>query len=109
MNKIKKGDMVIVIAGKDKGKKGTVQSVIAGGDSLIVEGINLAKKAVKANPNTGDRGGIVDKTMPIHSSNVMVFDPTTQKGSRVGIRTLKDGQRVRYFKGSDELVQEVKG
>lgn len=109
MQKIKKGDMVIAISGKDKGKKGAVLAVLEGGEFLLVEGINVAKKTVKANPNTGERGGFTDKVMPIRRSNVMCFDPTTQKGSRVGIRTLKDGQRVRYYKGSDELVQEVKG
>lgn len=105
MNKIKKGDEVIVITGKDKGKRGTVLSVIDQGEKLLVEGINDAKKHVKANPNTGERGGIVSKTMPIHRSNVMVYDPTKQKGSRVGIRILKDGQRARYFKSSDQLVE----
>lgn len=105
MNKIKKGDEVIVIAGKDKGKRGTVLSVIDQGEKLLVEGVNDAKKHVKANPNTGERGGIVSKTMPIHRSNVMVYDPTKQKGSRVGIRILKDGQRARYFKSSDQLVE----
>ena len=108
MNKIKKGDEVIVIAGKDKGKKGTIVSLVDGGERLIVEGVNLAKKHVKANPNTGERGGIVTKAMPIHRSNVMVFDSTAKKGSRVGIRILKDGQRARYFKGSDQLVDIVK-
>ena len=104
MNKIRKGDEVIVIAGKDKGKKGTVLSVVNGGERLLVDGINVAKKNVKANPNTGERGGIVAKTMPIHHSNVMVYDPAKQKGSRVGIRVLKDGQRVRFLKASDQLV-----
>lgn len=104
MNKIKKGDDVIVIAGKDKGKRGTVLSVLEGGEKLLVEGINTAKKHVKANPNAGERGGIVSKTMPIHRSNVMVYDSAEKKGSRVGIRILKDGQRVRYFKNSDQLV-----
>lgn len=104
MNKIKKGDEVIVIAGKDKGKKGVVLTLIDGGKKLLVEGIALAKKHVKANPNAGERGGIVTKSMPIDRSNVMVYDPTKQKGSRVGIRTLKDGKRVRYFKASDQLV-----
>ena len=103
MNKIRKGDEVIVIAGKDKGKRGTVLSV--SGEKLLVDGINIAKKSVKANPNTGERGGIVSKTMPIHRSNVMVYDPTKQKGSRVGIRVLKDGQRVRYLKASDQLIE----
>lgn len=104
MNKIKKNDEVIVIAGKDKGKRGAVLSVLKNGEWLVIEGINIAKKHVKANPNAGERGGIVQKAMPIHRSNVMVYDPTKQKGSRVGIRVLKDGQRVRYFKASDQLV-----
>jgi large subunit ribosomal protein L24 len=104
MNKIKKGDDVIVITGKDKGKRGTVLSVIDNGQKLLVEGINVAKKHVKANPNAGERGGIVSKAMPIHRSNVMVYDQTTQKGSRVGIRVLKDGQRARFLKASDQLV-----
>lgn len=108
MNKIKKGDEVIVIAGKDKGKRGTVLSIVDGGERLLIEGINVAKKHVKANPNTGERGGIVSKPMPIHRSNVMVYDASKQKGSRVGIRVLKDGQRVRYFKASDQVV-DVKG
>ena len=108
MNKIKKGDEVIVIAGKDKGKKGTVLSLVENGERLLVEGINMAKKHVKANPNTGERGGVTPKTMPIHRSNVMVYDTTSQKGSRVGIRTLKDGQRVRYLKASDQLVEVKK-
>lgn len=105
MNKIKKGDEVIIIAGKDKGKRGTVLSVLEKGKRLLIEGINIAKKHVKANPNTGERGGIVSKSMPIHRSNVMVYDPTKQKGSRVGIRVLEDGQCVRYFKASDQLVE----
>jgi len=104
MNKIKKGDDVIVTTGKDKGKRGTVLSVIDNGQKLLVEGINVAKKHVKANPNAGERGGIVSKAMPIHRSNVMVYDQTTQKGSRVGIRVLKDGQRARFLKASDQLV-----
>lgn len=104
MNKIKKGDEVIVITGKDKGKKGSVLSVVDKGERLLVEGINLAKKHTKGNPNTGERGGIVSKTMPIHRSNVMVYDSTKQKGTRIGIRTLKDGQRVRYAKASDQQV-----
>ncbi len=104
MNKIKKGDEVIVIAGKDKGKKGVVLTVVDKGEKLLVEGINLVKKNVKANPNTGEQGGIITKPMPIHRSNVMVYDSAKQKGCRVGIRVLKDGQRVRYSKASNELV-----
>jgi large subunit ribosomal protein L24 len=104
MKKIRKGDEVIVIAGKDKGKRGTVLSIVDGGEKLLVEGVNVAKKNVKANPNAGERGGIVNKTMPIHCSNVMVYDVTSQKGTRIGIRILKDGQRVRFAKASDQLV-----
>lgn len=104
MNKIKKGDEVIVIAGKDKGKRGMVLSMGDGGERLLVEGVNLVKKHTKGNPDKGDPGGIVAKAMPIRRSNVMVYDPTKEKGSRVGIRTLKDGTRVRYFKASDQLV-----
>src|SRR5439155_26885217 len=102
MNKIKKGDEIIIITGKDKGKRGVVLSLVEGGKKLLVEGMNLAKKHVKANPNTGERGGIISKAMPIDRSNVMVYDQTSQKGSRVGIRVLKDGQRVRILKASDK-------
>jgi large subunit ribosomal protein L24 len=105
MNKIKKGDEIIVTTGKDKGKRGSVLSLVDGGRKLLVEGINLAKKHVKANPNTGERGGIVSKAMPIDRSNVMVYDQSTQKGSKVGIRILKDGQRVRFLKASDQVIE----
>jgi large subunit ribosomal protein L24 len=104
MNKIKKGDEVVVIAGKDKGKRGAILTVLDDGAKFIIEGINEAKKSVKANPNTGERGGIVAKAMPIDRSNVMLYDANKKKGSRVGIRILKDGQRARYFKSSNELV-----
>ena len=105
MNKIKKGDEVIVIAGKDKGRKGVVLSVLDKGQKLLVEGVNVVKKHLKGNPNSGEQGGIVSKTMPIHHSNVMVYDQTAQKGSRVGIKVLKDGQRMRFLKASDQLVE----
>jgi large subunit ribosomal protein L24 len=108
MKKIKKGDEVIVIAGKDKGKRGTVQQVIDGGAKLLVAGINMMKKHVKPNPNAGIEGGIVELARPLHHSNVMAFDPTTKKGSRIGIRTLKDGARERFYKASNELV-DIKG
>lgn len=104
MNKIKKGDTVIVIAGKDKGKKGIVLSVINKGERFLVEGINLAKKHIKANPNSGERGGIISKPMSIHRSNVMLHDEISKKGSRVGIRTLENGERARYFKTTDQLI-----
>lgn len=104
MRKIKKGDEIIVIAGKDKGKKGTVLAVLLQGGKLLVDGINTVKKHVKANPNAGERGGIVIKTLPIHSSNVMLYDAASDKGSRVGIKTLEDGRKVRYFKSTNEIV-----
>lgn len=101
MNKLKKGDQVQVIAGKDKGKIGTIIS-IERDDKVIVEGVNIARKHVKPNPNAGVQGGIIDKTMPIHVSNVMYYDG--KERTRVGIRTLKDGQRVRFAKSSDEAI-----
>lgn|SRR3990167_6724526 len=104
MKKIKKGDEVIIIAGKDKGKRGAVLTVLDCGNKILVDGINLAKKHVKANPNAGERGGVVSKPMPIHCSNVMLYDATTQKGSRVGVRVQDDGRKVRYFKSSNEVV-----
>lgn len=104
MRKIKKGDEIIVITGKDKGRKGLVLSVVQEGEKLIVEGINTVKKHVKANPNTGDRGGIIIKTQPIHRSNVMLYDQASGKGSRVGIRVLEDGRKVRYLKETDEVI-----
>lgn len=104
MKKIKKGDEVIVIAGKDKGKKGMVQAVLDNGAKLLVEGINTVRKHVKANPNTGERGGIVIKVLPLHRSNVMLVDSSTGKGDRVGIKVLADGRKVRYFKSTNEQV-----
>lgn len=104
MNKIKKGDEVILIAGKDKGRKGVVLAVLMRGEKLLIEGINTVKKHTKANPNTGDRGGIVLKTLPVHRSNVMLYNPATEKGSRVRIKTLDDGRKVRVFTSNDEVI-----
>ena len=100
--RIRKGDDVIVIAGKDKGKRGTVLAVLE--DRVIVENINLAKKHQKPNPNKGEPGGIVDKEMPLHISNVALFNPATNKGDRVGFKTLEDGRKVRVFKSNGEVV-----
>jgi large subunit ribosomal protein L24 len=108
MMKIKKGDEVIVITGKDKGKKGVILSLVDNGMKLIVDGINLAKKHVKANPNANQQGGIIEKPMAIHRSNVMLYDQSKGKGSRIGIRNLTDGKRVRYYKTSDQLVETQK-
>ena len=103
MEKIKTNDEVIVITGKDKGKRGLVKQRV-GLDHLVVDGINLAKKAMKPNPMTGATGGIVDKLMPIHISNVALFNAATGKADRVGVK-LVDGKRVRVFKSSGEVVK----
>jgi len=103
MHKIRKGDEVIVIAGKDKGKRGSVLHVYAD-DRVSVEGVNLAKKHLKANPNKGETGGIIDREMPLHISNVALYNAATEKADRVGFRILKDGQKVRYFKSNNEVV-----
>ncbi len=103
MEKIRKNDEVIVLTGKDKGKRGVVQQRV---DALhvIVEGVNVVKKAVKPNPMTGAVGGIVDKTMPIHISNVALFNAATGKADRVGVK-LVDGKRVRVYKSNGEVVK----
>lgn len=103
MNKIRKGDEVIVIAGKDKGRRGTVLQIFPDA-RVLVEGVNTAKKHRKANPNMGIEGGIIDQDMPIDVSNVMVFNPKAKKGDRIGIRANKDGERVRFFKSNDDVV-----
>jgi large subunit ribosomal protein L24 len=104
MNKIRKGDEVIVIAGKDKGRRGTVLRIIDDA-KVLVEGINVAKKHTKPNPNLGVEGGIVDREMPIDISNVLVFNPKTKNGDRVGIRVSADGKKKeRVFKSSGENV-----
>ncbi len=103
MNRIKKGDDVIITAGKDKGRRGTVLRVLDN-DRVLVEGINVVKKHQKGNPNTGQAGGIVDKEMPIHASNLMPYNPVSKKGDRIGVRTLEDGTRVRYYKSNNEVV-----
>tara|TARA_B110000240_G_C13484815_1_gene446917 strand:+ start:1029 stop:1346 length:318 start_codon:yes stop_codon:yes gene_type:complete len=103
MNKIKKGDEVIVNAGKDKGRRGTVMQVLVDG-RVLVEGVNMVKKTQKPNPNAGVTGGIIDKEMAMDRSNLMMFNPGSGKGDRVGIKTLKDNTKVRYFKSNGEVV-----
>ena len=103
MEKIRKGDEVVVITGKDKGKRGTVLTRVDA-ERVLVEGVNRAKKHVKPNPVKGVAGGIVDKDMPIHLSNVALFNPATKKADRVGIKVLEDGRKVRVFKSNGELV-----
>lgn len=104
MRKIRKGDDVIVTAGKDKGKRGTVLRVIGDGERLVVEGVGRVKKHQKPNPMKGVVGGIVEKEMPIHVSNVALFNPVTQRADRVGFRVLEDGRKVRVFKSNGEVV-----
>lgn len=103
MRKIKKGDEVIVTTGKDKGRRGTVLNVLSDVRALV-ENINIVKKHTKPNPNAGVEGGIIEKEMPIHISNVMIYNPATKKGDRVGIRLLEDGRKVRYFKSNNEVL-----
>lgn len=103
MNKIRKGDEVIVTAGKDKGRRGTVLQVLDY-ERVLVEGINIAKKHQKPNPNAGVPGGIVDHTMPMSISNVLVFNPKSKKGERVGFRVNADGSKERVFRGSGHSV-----
>ena len=104
MRKIRKGDEVVVLAGKDKGKTGTVLSVLRADDKVIVENINMAKRHTKGNPMQGMAGGIVEKEMPLHISNVAILNPVTKKADRVGFRKLEDGRKVRFFKSNDEVV-----
>ena len=103
MNKIRKNDDVIVIAGKDKGKRGSVTRVLPG-DRVIVENVNMVKRHTKPNPNSGIAGGIVEKEAPLHISNIALFNPVTKKADRVGIKTLEDGRKVRVFKSNNEVV-----
>jgi large subunit ribosomal protein L24 len=100
MNKIRKGDEVIVTTGKDKGRRGTVLQVFDD-ERILVEGVNIAKKHIKPNPNIGELGGIKDTAMPLELSNVLVFNPKSKKGERIGFRVEKDGKKVRIFKSGD--------
>ena len=104
MNKIRTGDQVIVLTGRDKGKRGVVTSRVDA-DHLVVEGVNVVKKHVRPNPLKGTQGGIVDKTMPIHQSNVAIFNAATGKADRVGIKVQADGTRVRVFKSSGAEIK----
>ena len=103
MLKIKKGDEVIVIAGRSKGLRGNVLKRLDDG-RLMVENVNMVKKHVKGNPRSGEGGGITDQESPIQLSNVMLFNPNTQKGDRVGFKTLEDNRKVRYFKSNGEVI-----
>jgi large subunit ribosomal protein L24 len=103
VQRIKQGDEVVVIAGKDKGRRGNVVKVFPDG-KLVVENVNVARKHQKPNPQAGVAGGIVEKEKPLDPSNVMLYNPTTSKGDRVGVRKLSDGRKVRFFKSNGEVV-----
>lgn len=103
MNKIKKGDTVAVLTGRDRGKRGTVVRVYAD-DRVVVEGINLVKRHTRPNPQAGIAGGIVEKEAALQISNVALYNPMTRKPDRVGIRVLEDGRKVRFFKSNGEVV-----
>lgn len=103
MSKIRKGDEVIVIAGRDKGKRGTVSRIISG-EQLLVEGVNVVKRHTRPNPSKGTTGGIIEKEMPIHRSNIALYNPQLSKADRIGIKRLEDGKKVRFFKSTDEVV-----
>jgi large subunit ribosomal protein L24 len=103
MNKIRKGDEVMVLTGKDRGRRGVVMRRVDD-ERLLVEGVNKAKKHMRPNPLKGEVGGIVEKEMPIHISNVALFNPATKKGDRVGVKVLEDGRKVRFFKSNGEMV-----
>jgi large subunit ribosomal protein L24 len=103
MKKIRKGDTVILIAGRDKGRRGAVIEVLAD-DRVRVEGLNMSKKHQRPNPQMGVAGGIIEREAPVHVSNVQILNPATQKGDRVGFRSLEDGRKVRVFKSNKEMV-----
>ncbi|MFL6550452.1 MAG: 50S ribosomal protein L24 [Povalibacter sp.] len=102
MNKIRKGDEVVVTAGRDKGRRGTVIKVLEG--QVVVENVNMVKRHTKPNPQRNVQGGIVQKEAAIDISNVALWNPVTKKGDRVGLRTLQDGRKVRFFKSNKEVV-----
>ena len=103
MNKIRKGDEVVVITGREKGRRGTVIKVLPN-ERVLVENVNMVKRHTRPNPQRGVQGGIVEKEAALHLSNVQLWNPVAKKGDRVGIRTLADGRRVRFFKSNDEVV-----
>lgn len=103
MKRIRKGDQVVVVSGKDKGRQGMVLKITSD-DRVLVEAVNMAKKHTKANPMQGIEGGIIEKEMPLHISNIMLFNPMTSKGDRIGYKVLDDGRKVRYFKSNGEVV-----
>lgn len=104
MRKIRKDDEIIVIAGKDKGRRGKIMRVLEDGERVIVAGVNLIKRHTRPNPARNMPGGIIEREAAVHVSNVMLFNPVSKKGDRVGFRKLEDGRKVRYFKSNNEVV-----
>jgi len=104
MNKFRKGDQVIVLTGRDKGKRGKI-SLRVDESHVVVDGVNMVKKHVRPNPMKGTTGGIIDKVMPIHQSNVAIYNPATGRADRVGMKLLTDGKKVRVFKSSGEEIK----
>jgi len=104
MRRIRRDDEVIVIAGKDKGRRGKVMRMVENSERVIVAGVNMIKRHTKPNPARNVAGGIIEREAAVHVSNVMLFNPATKKGDRVGFRTLEDGRKVRYFKSNNEVV-----
>ena len=104
MKKIRKGDQVTVISGRNKGQQGRVLRVIPADDTIVVENVNIVKKMVRPNPDKGEQGGIIERESPLHISNVMLYNPKTNKGERVGFKINEDGNKVRYFKKSNEEI-----
>ncbi len=102
MQKLKQGDEVIVLIGKDKGKRGRISRFL--NEKILVEGVNRVKKHQKPNPNAGVQGGIIEKEMPIHKSNVALYNAAIKKADKVGFKTLDDGKKVRYFKSNNEII-----
>jgi large subunit ribosomal protein L24 len=103
MKKIRKGDQVIILSGRDKGRRGAVLQVLADG-RVLIESVNMAKRHTKGNPQAGKPGGIIEKEVPLHVSKVALFNPTSKKGDRIGVKTLTDGKRVRFFKSNGEML-----
>lgn len=102
MQKLKQGDEVIILIGKDKDKRGQISKFL--NEKILVEGVNRVKKHQKPNPNAGVQGGIIEKEMPIHKSNVALYNPATKKADKVGFKTLDNGKKVRYFKSNNEII-----
>ena len=104
IRRIRKGDEIIVLTGRNRGVRGNVLSVDAGNERVVVEGVNIVKRHTRPNPQKGTAGGIIEKEMPIHVSNVALFNPVTGRGDRVGVKKLEDGRKVRVFKSTGEVV-----